>query len=212
MSGIHPGTAGSAGRAAGRGLRLLAACLVGLAACGARADAALIISAAPSISGAANTTGVFEVTVQNTGPDVMLFEAFSLAVSVADTAGLQFTSASTNTTTQPYVFEDISFVELGLGSFTLGVLPPDARSFVASDLVFVPPLYREVLPGQVFGLARIAYTIGAGAVSAVPVSLTFTPVATAVAIPEPASLVQAALGAALAGAGLRRAARRRRAA
>lgn len=157
------------------------------------ADAVLIVvPSSPVISGTAGSTGFIEFNVQNTGPTEINFEAFSLALSVDPAAGVQFTSASTDTVGLPYVFQGVSFVQLTGSDFAAGVTFP-VSSLTASDFVFDQPGYRTILAGEVFGLARIGYRIGNSDVSNVSIGLTFVPVFTpAAVVPEPGTFVQSA--------------------
>lgn len=191
-------------------LSTLTAGLIFWAASASTASAALVLSpVAPTISGGPNSVGNFEVTVTNTGPENILLTSFSLAVSVADTSGVLFDSATTSTSA-PYVFEGIGFVEVFGFPFIISPDPVPATfsSFVVLDLAFDEP-YRLILPSETFGIARISYVLGSNGASGVPVTMEFVPLFDTAPVPEPASLVQTVIGLACAAAGLRRAARRR---
>jgi hypothetical protein len=165
----------------------------------------MIQPSAPTITGAAGTSGFIEFSVTNTGPDTIDFSAFALTLSLDPAAGVLFTSASTDTIADPYVFKDISFVQQGLGDFAEGVIFP-VSTFTASDLVLDLPGYRTLLPGQRFGLALIGYTIGQTTVTDVQFGVDFDPLySSQTVVPEPAMMLQAGIGlAVLAGALIRR--------
>lgn len=189
--------------------RAAALCLVvvaGLATTSSRA--AVIISMPPTISGAPNSTGFFDLTLQNTGPESLAFEAFSLQLTLGSSE-VTFTDGTT-ATAAPYILAGNSFVETF--AFPLAEIQPDG-SLIASDFAVNPPLYKVVGPGT-YGLIRVAYQIGSTAVTGVTVTSSVTPVYTVIpsaAVPEPSALVSAALGlAGLTSAALLR--RRRRAA
>ncbi len=138
-----------------------------------RADLSLSITPLTSTA----TTGSFEVDVSNPGSDVTV-NAFTIELTLPNLAGVVFTGASTNTTTDPYIFASVGGeAYFGSSSFQFASLnsPTD---LVASDNDWLSPVPTggtlpaiTVSNGASYGLAVVSYDAsGAPAGSTNPIN------------------------------------------
>jgi hypothetical protein len=193
--------------------RLLATlALIALATLPASVQADLIASL-ENVTGPTAGVGTFEVLLSNTAaPGGPSFDvaSFSFALMISPGSGVQFTDASTSTTSAQYIFAGTGGASVDPG-FTLSLDVFPNTSFTGSDSEFTFPSIA-VNPGDVFGLGLISYSVGPDA-SGGDVQVSFIPDGTSLsdasgsgivfssddrggvirvrAVPEPGSLVLA---------------------
>lgn len=128
-----------------------------------RAD---IVITAQSVSAATPSTGnVFDVVLQNTGPDPINVSAFDFEISTTDT-DITFTSASTSTTAT-YIFS-------GHSLFGPTINTSSGQTLEASDLYDVIASGANVASGATVGLGRVSFDVATGATPG-PFAVTLTP-------------------------------------
>jgi hypothetical protein len=121
------------------------------------ARASLIVSA-QSVSAVVGTSGnTFDITLTNTGPTDVTIGGFSFGISTAS-PNIDFTGASTTTTTAPYIFAGDSFVELPPG-FPLNT--SSGQSLAATDLS-ASGNGTVVGAGDTLGLGEVFFDVAAG--------------------------------------------------
>lgn len=181
----------------------LAALVLGLAPSPSRADLTIQVldSSAP-----AGGTGSFDVVLINTdaaGTTPYSVNSFSVEVSVPGGSGVSFTAADTGTTAAPYIFGTLQ-----TPPFTFDTFP--TQDVTVSDFA-APGSAMLVNPGDEFGLGHFTYSLTAGFTGPVTVTLgggtsLTDPNANAITfvsgngtistrpVPEPSTLMMAALG------------------
>jgi hypothetical protein len=186
----------------------------------ASARASLVMSLG-NMTGPTAGEGTFEVLLTNTDPAggaTFSVAAFSFELSVPVSSAVQFTGANTDTVSAPYLFNGIGQGSID-PSFTLSLDPFPNTGFTGSDSTF-PLVDIPIDRGQSFGLGLISYAIIPGAPSG-QVQVTFVDFGTSLAtagespvvfttddrggaitiagpaVPEPSTLVMAAMSVAL---------------
>ncbi len=140
--------------------RLSMACAAFIFAVFAAADNghAGIIIEAPSIVATPGSSGSFDVTIHNDnamGGASFKIGGFSLGLSLSGAPGVNFTAVDILTSIG-YVF-----VVSGGPPFSFDAFPN--TSFSASDSEFDMSGFREIAPGDSFGLAHVYFTVDASA-------------------------------------------------
>jgi hypothetical protein len=174
----------------------------------APARAALIVSVG-NVSAVQGTSGnTLEVDLQNTGASVKI-AAFSFELSVPLGSGVSFTAADTATTIHTYIFNGNSAQGPNIATATGTTLDASDNAISGSTTLGT---------GSIVALGRVSYAVaGAAPIGPVPVSFTGFPatsladpnlsdiaigtlsnftitVTSGAIVPEPSSLVSAALG------------------
>ena len=128
------------------------------------AQATLVVSAESVTASPGSSADSFDVTLQNTGPLSVTIGAFSFALSTSSTHVI-FTSATTSTTTAPYIFDGLSFF-----GPTISTTPP-GQSLQASDL-FSGVGGSTLGGGATVGLGHVLFNVDSSAPGgSIPVTL-----------------------------------------
>jgi hypothetical protein len=141
---------------------------------------ASIIISVQSVSAAAGSTGnALEVTLQNTGPSDVTVGGFSFEIMAA-TADINFTSATTGTTTATYIFD-------GNSSFGPNIETSTGQTLDASDSFATIGMGATIGAGDTVGLGHVLFDV-AGTAAPGPITVTLSgPPATSLATPAPSS-------------------------
>ncbi len=130
-----------------------------------------------NLTGPTAGSGTFEVLLTNTGPSVAV-AAFSFEVTVDPSSGVQFTGATTETVSAPYIFEGTG----GLPDPTsLPTGPVPTTDLVGADAEFT---YSSIAVGTggTFGLGMISYSVSP---QAPPVDVPISFVAAGTSLTDP---------------------------
>jgi hypothetical protein len=204
---MHRPVTASRGRLAASGaIALCAALLLSGAPTPARAGLVLKIENSSAPPGG---TGSFDVVLSDT-TGTFAVSGFQVELSVPGASGVHFSGVDTSTTTAPYLFGTLQTPPLSFDSF------PNT-SFTASDSDATPPFFVTLNTGNEFGLVHVSYKVDAGTTlgtlvpvsivtsgtflfdnaTPIPNSIPYTPVngtVTVSAVPEPSTVVTAAIG------------------
>jgi hypothetical protein len=170
----------------------------------------LVISA-PDLTVAPGSSGSFDVLIANTnlaGGDSYDVSADTLELTLSGPAGITFTDVTIGTVA-PYIYVQSGTTLPGGLPLDDGITFPNT-DFTVGDSEWNPPdYYRSIGPGDVYGLARVSYSVGmsatAGSVDPIAIGantgltevdgitpIPFTAQGGAIAIstvPEPSSLI-----------------------
>ena len=189
---------------------ILAAFAVGFLWCGHPCRAGGLLISAPAVNAAAGSSGAFDVTITNTnGINGMSYDVAADTVELALTgpSGVNFTGVSI-ATADTYIYA-VSATTHG-SVFSFSTFPGTSLETFDFDVSSVG--FREIDPGQTFGLVHVTYSVAAGAAPGTG-SLTFGPDTslsdptganinfsvqagsfTVTSVPEPPSLIILAVG------------------
>jgi hypothetical protein len=143
-----------------RSSTVLATVLVAVFTAAQSSQAGLIFEA-PTVSVGPGDSGSFDVTVFNNNPaggGSYQVAADSLELFLSGPAGAKFTGVDISTTV-PYLFA-VSGTTQGGGPFSFSTFP--GNSFISSDAEFGLLGYRQIDPGQSFGVSHVNYAVAAG--------------------------------------------------
>jgi hypothetical protein len=128
-----------------------------------RAD--LVISV-QSVTATAGTTGdSLDITLNNTGPNAVTVGGFSFEVTAA-TSVINFTAATTGTSTAPYIFDGNSLFGPTISTST-------GQTLDASDSFSIINSGTTVGSGATLGLGHLLFNVASGAPTG-PVAVTLT--------------------------------------
>ena len=190
---------------------ILAAFAVGFLWCGHPCRAGGLLISAPAVNAAAGSSGAFDVTIMNTnGINGTSYDVTADTVELALTgpSGVNFTGVSI-ATADTYIYA-VSATTQG-SVFSFSTFPGTSLETFDFDLSSLG--YREIDPGQMFGLVHVTYSVAANAAPGTG-SLTFGPDTslsdqfgnnitdftapagsfTVSSVPEPSSLILLAVG------------------
>ena len=184
---------------------------VGFLWCGTACQAGLLISA-PAVNAVAGSSGSFDVTITNTnaaGGTSYDIAADTVELTLTGPSGVNFTGVSI-ATADTYIYA-VSATTKG-STFSFSTFPGTTLETFDFDVSSLG--YREIDPGQTFGLVHVTYSVAANAAPGTG-SLTFGPDTslsgptgqhhrfttppgsfTVSSVPEPSSLILLAVGAA----------------
>jgi hypothetical protein len=198
-------------RRSGTGLVLMAVA-AGFLWGGTPCQAAGLLISAPAVNAAAGSSGAFDVTITNTnGTNGTSYDVAGDTVELAlGPSGVNFTGVSI-ATADTYIYA-VSATTQG-SVFSYSTFPGTVLETFDFDVSSVG--FREIDPGQTFGLVHVTYSVAAGAAPGTG-SLTFGPdtslsdptganitdfsvqagsfTVTSTSIPEPSSLILLAVG------------------
>jgi hypothetical protein len=190
----------------------LAGALLACWAVGAGPARADLVLSAPDLLVTPGSSGSFDLLLTNT-PGAGSFDvaAFAVELSLVGGSGINFTVV-TIATVVPYIFVDSGTTQPGADPLAPGLTP---THFIAIDSEFQLPGFRTLAPGDIYGVARVTYTVDAGAAPGVR-TLGFGPateltddllnllpfttlngtitVGAVAAVPEPSTLAMAVFG------------------
>jgi hypothetical protein len=199
---------------------VLAANLCNVAPCRATG----LVIEAPTVIAAPGTSGSFDILLVDTDPAGTAgynVAGDSLQLVLSGSA-VQFTNATINTVSAPYIFTQSVDGNYGFPLFTNTLPATVLMTSDAGDIVAGYPGYTTVNPGETFGLANVSFTVsptftsresitfvltnGATSLSdpngvAIPFTVLNGLISPTTVIPEPSSLTQGTF-AALSGLGL----------
>jgi hypothetical protein len=186
----------------------LAALLLGLAP--GPADAGLVLQV-DSTSAPSGGAGAFDVVLIDSGGAYNV-SGFSVELSVAPSSGVQFTGVTTGTTDATYVFGSLQSPPFSFDAFP-------TTDFTASDADMTAPGYVTLTAGQTVGIEHVSFAVAPGTLAGdVPVSIVIgdntqildvsadilpsnaqdgTITVFSSGVPEPSTLIQASIAAAL---------------
>jgi len=151
---------------------ILAAFAVGFLWCGHPCRAGGLLISAPAVNAAAGSSGAFDVTIMNTnGINGTSYDVAADTVELALTgpSGVNFTGVSI-ATADTYIYA-VSATTQG-SVFSFSTFPGTSLETFDFDLSSLG--YREIDPGQMFGLVHVTYSVAANAAPGTG-SLTFGP-------------------------------------
>jgi hypothetical protein len=137
-----------------RPVLLLLFCLsavIGVASPSARGG---VIISSETVFAAPGSSGFVQISLTNDFSTSQTLSAFSIDLSLSG-ADVVFTGVDALTSSS-YVFN-------GIGLGTLSFDPFPTTSFIASDVVILPPGFATLAAGQTYGLARIGFDVSGGA-------------------------------------------------
>jgi hypothetical protein len=187
----------------------------------------LVIEAPNLVGVVPGTSGTFDVLLVDTDPTGTPgynLAGDSLQVVLSGSAGssIQFTNATINTVSAPYIFTQSLDGNNGFPLFTNTLPSTVLMTSDVGDVIGSYPGYTTVNPGETFGLANVSYTVSTSAPAGTSDAITFVlangatslsdPNGVAIpftvmngsigtVVPEPSSLTQGTI-AALTGVGL----------
>jgi hypothetical protein len=147
-----------------RWLTPFAAALLLLAPGAARADLVLNIQSVTVLAGSSGDT--LDVTLTNTGPSAVTVGGFTFEISTP-TPNINFTQATTATTTAPYIFDGQSLLGPIISTST-------GQKLDASDLFKVIGSGATIGAGVTLGLGHAIFNVAA-ATAGGPITVSFTP-------------------------------------
>jgi len=191
---------------------VLAAFAVAFLWCGHPCRAAGLLISAPVVNAAAGSSGSFDVTIMNNSTNGTSYDVAADVVELALTgpSGVNFTGVSI-ATAGTYIYA-VSATTQG-STFSFSTFPGTALETFDFDVSSVG--FREIDPGQTFGLVHVTYSVAASAAPGTG-SLTFGQdtslsdptganitdfsvqagsfTVTSTSVPEPSSLILLAVG------------------
>ncbi len=192
---------------------VLAAFAVVFLWCGHPSRAGGLLISAPAVNAAAGSSGSFDVTITNTnGTNGTSYDVAAdvVELALAGPGGVIFTGVSI-ATAGTYIYA-VSATTQG-STFSFSTFPGTVLETFDFDVSSVG--FREIDPGQTFGLVHVTYSVAAGAAPGMG-SLTFGPdtslsdptganitdfsvqagsfTVTSTSVPEPSSLILLAVG------------------
>ena len=120
-----------------------------------------LVMSIEDLTGPTGGAGTFEVLLTSTeaaGGQSFDVAAFSFQLTVPTTAGVQFTAGSTDTVAAPYLFDGTGTATSD-PTFTLANVTPPYTTVTGSDTEWTYSSIA-VVPGAVFSLGLISYSVG----------------------------------------------------
>jgi hypothetical protein len=116
----------------------------------------LVISA-PALTATPGSSGSFDVLLTNTGTTSIDVSVDSFQLGLTGPLDASFTAVSIATVAAPYIYVTSGTTVPGGSPLSSDTFPNTL--FTASDSEFASPGFREVMPGQTFGLANVSFSV-----------------------------------------------------
>jgi PEP-CTERM motif len=148
-----------------------------------------LVVQAPNINALPGTSGTFDVLLINNGAMGQDIAGDSLVIQLSGSAGntIQFTNATINTVSAPYIFAQSLDANLGVPLFTNTLPDVVLMASDTGDPVSGYPGFTTVNPTQMFGLANVSYTVSSSATLGTSDAITFVLANNATMLSDPST-------------------------